>query len=286
MPEARTLDPAAFPAITPSQRSLNRNPDLAVAAQYRRTIHASLERIWENVYDWEHLPWLHELAFGGIALLDSGDWGWHVRVGFPGGETTSEIELVADTTAGEYVARTLSGLQAGGEIWTRLEAKSLHETDITVDFCVDPMPSEALEALGQGYVGLYTMLWSEDEAMMRHREAALAESPAEKDPKPVELGPIDALRARLPLTIDYAGRPWRIVQLNGDLVIHSTRCPHLLGPLEGDVDASGKTTCPWHGYEFDIETGRSCDGRKLRLAPPPSLHISESGDSVTLRPAF
>ena len=34
-------------------------PGLTSVATYRRRIGASLERVWENVHDWEHLPWLH-----------------------------------------------------------------------------------------------------------------------------------------------------------------------------------------------------------------------------------
>ncbi len=36
---------------------------------YRRTIRASLSRVWENVLDWEHLPWLHRSSFSDIKLL-------------------------------------------------------------------------------------------------------------------------------------------------------------------------------------------------------------------------
>ena len=43
--------------------------ELNVVATYRRTIHASLERIWENVLDWEHLPWLHRSAFAAAELV-------------------------------------------------------------------------------------------------------------------------------------------------------------------------------------------------------------------------
>ena len=55
---------------------LIRNSDLTVVATYRRAIGASLERVWENVLDWEHLPWLHSGSFADIKCLDAGDWGW------------------------------------------------------------------------------------------------------------------------------------------------------------------------------------------------------------------
>jgi nitrite reductase/ring-hydroxylating ferredoxin subunit/uncharacterized membrane protein len=40
----------------------------------------------------------------------------------------------------------------------------------------------------------------------------------------------------------------------------ANRCTHRSGPLhEGEV-ADGRVTCPWHGSEFDLETGSVCRG--------------------------
>jgi nitrite reductase/ring-hydroxylating ferredoxin subunit len=34
-------------------------------------------------------------------------------------------------------------------------------------------------------------------------------------------------------------------------------CPHFGGPLDdAPVDDRGIVTCPWHGYRFDVRTGR------------------------------
>ena len=53
---------------------------LALVGVYRRAVHASLERVWENVFDWEHLPHLHHQSFSAIECVDSGDWGWRARI--------------------------------------------------------------------------------------------------------------------------------------------------------------------------------------------------------------
>jgi nitrite reductase/ring-hydroxylating ferredoxin subunit len=75
------------------------------------------------------------------------------------------------------------------------------------------------------------------------------------------------VRARAPFTVELAGRAWRIVRLAGDaLAAHATVCPHWLGPLDASEVADGCVTCPWHGYRFDVATGRRCDAQSgLRL---------------------
>ena len=55
-------------------------PSLALAVTYNRKVRVGIERIWENVFDWEHLPVLHETYFNAVELLDIGDWGWRVAL--------------------------------------------------------------------------------------------------------------------------------------------------------------------------------------------------------------
>ena len=95
-------------------RSLDRHPDLVSAAIYTREVPAPIAAVWENVYDWEHLPWLHDQAFRSIELRESGDWGWHADVGFPG-DGVADVELVIDHRASCYVARTRTEGEIRGE---------------------------------------------------------------------------------------------------------------------------------------------------------------------------
>ena len=45
--------------------------------------------------------------------------------------------------------------------------------------------------------------------------------------------------------------------------------------LRQDAAPDGDTIeCPWHRYRFDLRTGRSCDGRGLRLPPAPRVVIA------------
>jgi nitrite reductase/ring-hydroxylating ferredoxin subunit len=263
--------------------SLDRNSDLVVASTYSREIAASLERVWENVYDWEHLPWLHAEAFNSIELVDSGDWGWRAHVELAG-HSQSQIELIADRSAGHYVARTFAGAGTPSEIWTSLDGVAEDRTAIHVEFCVQPMPEEALRNLGNGYVSLYTLLWDQDEGMMRTRQSALDQARPKGSTSSLSqpVGKLDEIRSRLPMTLEFAGRPFRIVELDGDLVAHSTECPHRFGPLDACSIEDGSLACPWHGYRFDVRTGKSADGKSLRLRSAPRVVVDAASGQVTL----
>jgi nitrite reductase/ring-hydroxylating ferredoxin subunit len=89
----------------------------------------------------------------------------------------------------------------------------------------------------------------------------------------LELGLLDDVRPKLPLVVELGGKPWRVIALGDELVVHSTVCPHLLGPLEEAPLEGSQVECPWHRYRFDVKSGRSCDGRGLRLAPAPRISI-------------
>lgn len=251
-----------------------------LAGVYRREVRAELARVWENVYDWEHLPWLHRFAFSGIDLEDRGAWGWRARVGLAPAGSGAEIllELRTERSAGRYVARTLDGPGAGTEIWTRLEPRGAH-TGIEVEFRVPAATPDRAAGAGAALERVYARLWDEDEAMMQRRAQELARPRARpRPPARVALGPLVALRERLPLLLEVGGERVRVVRIGDEVVAHSTRCPHWLGPLEEAVPEAGCIRCPWHGYRFDLRTGESADGRGLRLAPAPRVEIDASGE--------
>jgi uncharacterized membrane protein len=145
---------------------------LTLVATYRRTIHASLERIWENVRDWEHLPWLHRSSFTSIHLLDQTPTSWRARVTMPPAHAPrqAEIEIQLDQPNLRYWSRTLAGQGAGGEILTSLAPVDERTTDIVVEFRAPGVSGKQAEALGAAYLRLYTRLWDEDERMMRRRQ--------------------------------------------------------------------------------------------------------------------
>jgi len=212
---------------------------------YRRVIRASVERVWENVLDWEHLPWLHHGSFESIAPIAAGAGGWRADVVLAGG-SHAEIEVVLDRPRLRYLTRTLGGAGAGSEIETLLAPDGPDATGIAVDFCVPGVGSGEKEAYFGFYRALYAQLWDEDESMMRQRQAYLDD----------RLNP--GARSR------ELSRTRRVV-IDGVELEFSASCPHLGGPLDAALLEDGCVTCPWHGYRFDVRTGRCVSGQDLTL---------------------
>jgi nitrite reductase/ring-hydroxylating ferredoxin subunit len=262
--------------------------ELALAATYTRAVRAGIDRIWENVLDWEHLPALHELYFNHVALIEIGSWGWRVELTKAGtADRRMLLELQIDRVKARYRVQTLAGDGAGTVIWTLLEALGPQRTAIEVRFYLPEQRPERLAALGEKYLSSYARLWDEDEAMMMRREALSARSIIRKKRSgtPLLLGPLSALRARLPLLVEVDGEPFRVLELeHGLLIAYSTICPHWLGPLEEAAPVNGIVRCPWHGYLFDLRTGASADGRACRLAPAARVVIDPATGEAMLFP--
>jgi len=210
-------------------------------ATYDRVVAASRARVWENVRDWEHLPWLHRETFTTVHLRAAGSWGWRVDVGLrgaPHGDPPLDLELRIEDAAERYHARTLAGPGTGTDIVTSLAPAGEHRTAVHVEFLVPDVPAGQVKAVGDAFRRTYACLWDQDEAMMIRRQALLD-------------GRLDP--------------PLREVRLGGGRVRFHPVCPHRGGPLDDAPVEDGCVTCPWHGYRFDLLTGAGVGGCDLRL---------------------
>lgn len=151
------------------------------------------------------------------------------------------VELVTDKPNSRYVSRTLEGGLPGMEIWTALTVVEPRRTGVQVAFHIPHVDEVRAGQIGAMLAVTYRTLWDEDEAMMVARQAAL-----------------DSVGSRV-LTAD----------VGGETVSWDARCPHMLGPLDEGVIEDGCVICPWHGYRFDLRTGRSVDGKNLKLWRAP-----------------
>ncbi len=255
---------------------------LHLAGTYHRRVGVSLERICENVLDWEHLPVLHAGSFAAVELIDASIDGWRIRLTpQPGAAGAAQVlRLDTDRARHRYRVATEAGPGTTSEIRVALTPHGPHDTGVIVDYHVPVADPQRRARIGAGFVAAYRTLWDEDEVMMRAREAALAPAHPVPLPERVELGAADGLI--LPLVFAFGPRRFRLLELGGRLIAHSVTCPHWLGPLDAAAVEDGCIRCPWHGYGFDVATGRSADGRGLRLAPAPAISV-ENGIVVARR---
>jgi nitrite reductase/ring-hydroxylating ferredoxin subunit len=251
-------------------------------ATYARRVHASAERVWENVHDWEHLPHLHSGSFRSIRCERADATGWRARVGLANGSEI-DLELSLEPDGRSYHSRTLAGPGAGTDIWTRVREVAPGATDIAVSFLAPGAAAEASRKLGAAFVQLYTRLWDEDEAMMQERQAFLdgvAPRPPRPGARPPQLlGSAEAVRAGLPLAVAAGGDRFVVREHAGRLVAHAAACPHWGARLLSARIENGAVVCPWHGYRFDLATGRGPASQRCRMPARAAVRVSERGEA-------
>ncbi len=243
---------------------------------YRRVLPVTLERMYENALDWEHLPHIHASSFASIECVDAGAWGWRASAIDTKGRA-SVIELRLDKALRRWITRNLEGSDQGAEIWTHAFAVDTRRVDINVDFFVPGVPPAAREKVGQAYARAYTTLYDEDVAMMVERQRQIDHRINTGGESIVDVGSEKALTAALagadPIEVHYRGRSFRLVMLDGKWFTYPAVCPHHLGPLGSSEMVEGIVRCPWHGYAFDVATGDCVNGHSCRLDNRPSVVV-------------
>ncbi len=254
---------------------------------YLRRLPVSLDRMYENTLDWQHLPHLHRSSFCSIELEAAGAWGWRASVASGDGQVAANslIELQLDRYARRWITRNLDGPYVGAEIWTHVFVVSERVLDIVVDFFVPDVPPVAKDKVGHAYAKFYERLFDEDVEMMTERQRQLDQRLDGVDESQVI--EVDAA-ASLPQGVTLSGRQFVLNKLdnaesNGSnpWVIYPAQCPHQLGPLENAALIDGLVRCPWHGYEFDVRTGACVSGSHCQFGRMPK--ITERKGRVQLR---
>ena len=264
----------------------------------------------ENAYDWEHLPHVHSSSFKSIELFDEGAWGWQAKVTLPDCRV-QHLELLVDRDNNYWATTVLSGDARGFEIHTHAIERQDREIDVLVKFYLPEAFSKILKLLTVAQRLLpfslykrvarkfgvyrvaknenpktsilktlqrqYSVLYDEDETLMSSRQVAIdhrKESKLYDMPDSLIIGTPEQVTQQLPKVVQFGKQRFVINRWQDQWRVYAADCPHLLGPLENaQIDQGGQITCPWHGYTFDINTGKSCDQQALSLAKPPSLKL-------------
>jgi len=75
--------------------------------------------------------------------------------------------------------------------------------------------------------------------------------------KIVKVAPASEIAPQQAKIIEVDGAQIAVFNVGGEYCAINNVCPHRGGPLgEGDVEGA-VVTCPWHGWQFDVKTGKS-----------------------------
>lgn len=89
------------------------------------------------------------------------------------------------------------------------------------------------------------------------------------------LGRLDALADGELRVFAVAGVTWPVLAgiFDGEVIATAGVCPHEdVGLANGELDGT-RLTCPGHGYQFDVRTGRCQHDASLRLARYPATVV-------------
>jgi nitrite reductase/ring-hydroxylating ferredoxin subunit len=66
--------------------------------------------------------------------------------------------------------------------------------------------------------------------------------------------------------VEFEGRVYALFNIDGQISAIDGICPHQGGPLADGCVEGTMVTCPWHGWQFDVRSGRTPLGPKIKQA--------------------
>lgn len=126
--------------------------------------------------------------------------------------------------------------------------------------------------------------------------------PAQRSRRDVRIGRLEDLAARERIVLDIGGTGVGVYFLHGELRAWLNICPHQGGPVcQGKImprtvqkvgpdqkskglgfsETERNIVCPWHGFEFDILTGKHPSNPRLGLRAVP-VRVEDGEVIVTI----
>jgi nitrite reductase (NADH) small subunit len=82
----------------------------------------------------------------------------------------------------------------------------------------------------------------------------------------VKMATLDELPPGGSKEVEHEGRIYALFNVGGTIHAIDGICPHQGGPLaDGPVEGT-TVTCPWHGWQFDVRTGKTPLGARIKQA--------------------
>jgi nitrite reductase/ring-hydroxylating ferredoxin subunit len=76
---------------------------------------------------------------------------------------------------------------------------------------------------------------------------------------------------------EFEGRVYALYNIKGAISAIDGICPHQGGPLAEGLLEGTTVTCPWHGWQFDVCTGKTPLGPKIKQ---PVYEVKVEGEDV------
>lgn len=75
-----------------------------------------------------------------------------------------------------------------------------------------------------------------------------------------------------------------LAKVEGTICAFTDNCTHISGPLSGGMLSGYVVTCPWHGAQFDIRTGKAVRGPARQDLVTYPVKIQDNDVLVDLPP--
>lgn len=80
--------------------------------------------------------------------------------------------------------------------------------------------------------------------------------------------------------VEIDGKPVALFNVGGTFYALDNTCPHMEGPLgEGSLDGP-VVTCPWHGWAFNVTTGKNTADE---ACTQPCYQVKVEGNDVLVK---
>ena len=77
--------------------------------------------------------------------------------------------------------------------------------------------------------------------------------------------------------VEHDGRIYALFNVKGRITAIDGLCPHQGGPLADGHLEGDCVSCPWHGWEFDVSTGKSSMGPAMKQ---PVFNVKVEGSEI------
>lgn len=96
-------------------------------------------------------------------------------------------------------------------------------------------------------------------------------------PESVRVASVSELPPGMAREVTVGDRVIALFNAGGEICALDGLCMHSGGPLAKGVLRGDVITCPWHGWQFNVKTGRHCLAPRIQQ---PRVNVEVRGDDI------